>query len=380
MQTTWHKDEVEEIYTHFADISHSEWLQLEDQVLQTTRTWLQPLYQSNCEEEANISTVLGKAGKVQPKSSQSEQKKEIKRRYKEELRVIKQLESDLVASERNLEAMRQQECFWTAKCELERSQPFDMLRFRLLNSLLPYECHLEDQVSISYSHLDSAASQTLVTWDSSSSPTRTDKRDSMCTAESCESTAAVVMTMPTIKRVKNRDQTLFHENHGEGFLPERSVARKLYGIFLDGDHMKRFITEQFKCEHEMGILTMSDVFQRLNLMALDVLELQKYYTCRLEAPSKSKTVILHVAISLGQLCSIGIRFTYDLSNQRSMILPIPINVFVEPITGEPAVPINTLLRVAQQAISTESYTNAFLLKRTCAAIVDTIQGRNSMTM
>jgi hypothetical protein len=50
---------------------------------------------------------------------------------------------------------------------------------------------------------------------------------------------------------------------------------------------------------------------------------------------------------------------------------------VESITGEPAVPVNSLLHIAQRSIKTESSTNAFLLKRICTEIVDTIQGRNN---
>ena len=368
-------DEVEEIYAHFADIASSKWTEQEGDALLTATNWLQPLFQSSCEEEATIRNHLEKIGACKTNSNRTDTNKHTKRRFKEEMRAIKNLDTALEKEQVRLEEMKLRLESLTSKCDFEHFKPVDMLRFRLLNNLLPYDCHLETPVNVTYFHLDN--SRTVVTWDSSASPAIKDKRDSMCTADSFESTAAVVMTTPKAKRLKNRDPARLAQQYREGFLPEGSVARKLYSLFLDDENMKYFISEQFKSEHEMGILTLSDAFQRLNLMALDVLALQKYYTCRLDTPSKSRAVILHVTISLGQMCSIGLRFTFDLSAQRSFLMFIPSEVFVESITGEPAVPVNSLLHIAQRSIKTESSTNAFLLKRICTEIVDTIQGRNN---
>jgi len=147
-----------------------------------------------------------------------------------------------------------------------------------------------------------------------------------------------------------------------------------YAILLNGDHMKAFITRQFQQEG-FGLFTVSDVFQRLALMAKDIMVLQKYYTCRFEIPPRSSNAILHVTICLGQSCSLGLRFTYNLSDERTILYSIPSDVYIMSITGEPAVPINILLRVANSFLAIKPRCNAFILRRTCSAIVDTLQGR-----
>lgn len=43
------------------------------------------------------------------------------------------------------------------------------------------------------------------------------------------------------------------------------------------------------------------------------------------------------------------------------------------ISGEPTVAINTLTQVANHVLKRGHLSNAFLLKRTCSAIMDTLQ-------
>ncbi len=369
-------DELEEIYAHFAAIAKSKWTEQEGDALMAATNWLQPLFQSSCEEEAKIRILQEHVGACKTTSNTKYTKKQLKRRFKEELRIMKNMDAAIEKEQARLEGMKSCLDSLVSKCDLEHLRSGDMLRFQLMKGLLPYDCHVEPPVSVTYFHLDN--SRTVVSWESSPSPTGMG-RTSLSTSGSFESSAAVIMTTPKTKRYKNRDPACLAQQYKEGFLPEGSIARKLYSRFLDDENMKRFISEQFKIEHEMGILTLSDAFQRLNLMALDVLALQKYYTCRLDTMSKrSREIILHVTISLGQLCSIGVKFTFDLKSQRSFLLFMPSDVFVESITGEPAVPVTSLLHIAQQSIKAESSTNAFVLKGMCAEIVDTIQGRNNM--
>eukprot|EP00979_Chaetoceros_neogracilis_P013108 scaffold3666_cov268-Chaetoceros_neogracile.AAC.19 len=359
------ESEIEYAYAIFAEHSNVKWLEQEMEALQAAKNWLLPLYKSNCEEELNIVSTLSRieANCLEPKKKREP---EQQMSHNETKLAVCELEETIVRELNQLELIRHQAHFLTCICELELSKPIGMLKSRLLETLIPYDCHVQPTpLIITYPHLD--RSQTLVSWDSTAgSPNKPDKRESICTTESTESTVALLMTTPKTKRLK------IPEGMNHQVLPEKSVARRLYCRFLDSEYMKHFISEQFQLEHELGIMTLADAFQRLNLLALDVLELQKYYSCRLEMPAKSNLVLLQVIISLGQLCSIAVRFTYDTSSPKTQLCPVPSDVFVEPISGEPAVPTKVLLQVAKHTLSSNAGTNAFLLRRTCSAIVDSL--------
>ena len=375
MYTSCEEAEVEDIYAHFAEISNNQWRKEEGDALLTATNWLQPLTQSSCEEEAKISCLLKVVGGLSLETKTESSNRQYKHRINDELRAIEKLEMDIEEEQFKLQKLKFHNTLLMHRCECERLKPRDMLGFRLLKSLLPYDCHLQSPLSVIYTHLDNT--QTVLTWKKSATPTKNDRRESLCSIDSLNTASLLDATTPKVKRQKKRGLLNPDKQYADGFLPERSVARKLYSLILDGDHTKRFITEQLKSERVMGILTLSDAFQRLNLLAFDVLGLQKYYTCRLDTSSKSKAVILHVQISLGQMCSIGVRFTFDCTQNLISIL-VPSEVFVEPITGEPAVPFNSLLTIAQRIIKTDSYANTFILQKTCTAIVDAIQGRKTL--
>jgi hypothetical protein len=180
----------------------------------------------------------------------------------------------------------------------------------------------------------------------------------------------LLSTTPSVRRSTNLKTSC------DEYLPKGCAAFKLYTAILDSEHTNELIAYFFREEQETGILIVTDIFQRFNLLAMDVMELQKYYSCRVDKPLKSMSIMLNVTISLGISFSIGIRFTYDLSNGRTILYSIPSDVFIFPITGEPSVPINTLLRIAKHVISNGPISNAFLLKRICSAVVDTLQGRD----
>jgi len=366
MTTHLEESEIEYTYALFAERSNMKWLEQEIEALEAANNWLLPLYKSNCEEEDKIVSTLSSIESNCLELIKEERNPEPNISHEEQLLAVCELEARIEMELNQLELIRHQAHFLTCKCEFELSKPHGMLKSHLLETLIPYGCQVQPTpLSITYLHLD--RSQTLVSWESTvDSPTKSDKRESICTAESTESTVALIMTTPKTKRLK------IQEGRSQQVLPEKSVARKLYCRFLDSEYMKCFISERFQVEHEMGILTLSDAFQRLTLMALDILELQKYYSCRLEMPAKSNLALLQVTISLGQLCSIAVRFTYDISSQKALLCPIPVKVFVEPISGEPAVPTKTLLQVAKHTLASNTGTNAFLLRATCSAIVDSL--------
>ena len=359
------ESEIEDVYALLAEHSNMKWLVQEMEALELAKDWLLPLYKSNRKEEDRIANILNR---IDPECLEIKEKRRHKLNslHKDQVRAVCELEATIANELYQLDLLKHQAHFLTCKCEVELSRPHEMVKTRLLETLIPYDCEVQSSpLRITYPHLDK--SQTLVSWEAASdTPSKRDMRESICTTESADSTIALLMNTPKTKRLKVKEET------GQQVLPVKSVARKLYCRFLDGDCMKIFLAEQFKLEQDMGILTVSDAFQRLNLMALDILELQKYYNCRLEMPPKSNLVQLQVTISLGQLCSVAVRFIYDTSSQKGLLCPVPIEVFVEPISGEPAVPINTLLQVAKHALISNAGTNAFILRRTCSAIVDSL--------
>jgi len=298
---------------------------------------------------------------------------------KERLRAInRNLESAIQIEQKKLEKTNLAGLLLQSKCEVERHRPRNVVAFQLLKHLLPYECKQVDPLIFSYHHMDSPSSQTQVTWNPSHKSPENVKRDSISTYDSFKSWSGFIIQTPEVKMLERNDQPEKYPDHMNGYLSKDSLARKLYCLLLESDHMRNFVTSQFKYEYEMGIMTIADVFQRLNLLALDIMEVEKSYTCRL-IPSGRDCVFLQVVINLNQQSPIEMRFTYNLLKSQTFLMSMPSEVSVEPITGEPTVPINTLIQIAKQSIAlTEAKTNAFILKRTCKTIVDTLQGRSAM--
>jgi hypothetical protein len=57
-----------------------------------------------------------------------------------------------------------------------------------------------------------------------------------------------------------------------------------------------------------------NIFGRLEMLAKDVMIIQKYYKCKFET-RMACTAILAVTITLGSACAIVLKFSYDLSKQ-----------------------------------------------------------------
>ena len=378
---TFDSDERTDLYSALVETAFSHWDQLESQALQTVSSCFQLVNQANCEEEIAIMELMEKSTHRENDEKYQRRKKAKKDSHSEiikEMKAIEDLENRIYKEEQELKHLYQMSSLCSLKVDVEMYSPLVAIDYILLKMILTFNEKLLmiDKVDISYPHLDGHSSETQISW-SSSCHNLKEARQSICSLDSALSFDGMydlLSRTPIIKRIKKTENTNYISN--DEYLPKRSAAYKLYTGMLDGDHMSRFVSYCFKQEQETGILTVTDIFQRLNLMAMDVMELHKYYKCRVERPSKSSCIILHVTISLGVALSIAIRFTYDLSSQRTILYSIPSDVFISPITGEPPVPINILLRVAQYTISSEPISNAFLLKRTCSAVVDTLQGRD----
>jgi len=345
-----------------------------------------PLYPLDLEiVEESLSHYILKNKKSQKKSITHSCKPQtnIKRKMKEQMRAIKSFEHYFETEAQKVEGLRIEEEIWSLKCEIERKHT-DALRCPTLTKIIPFQFlpRSADKVEIIFPHVDSPHNQTILSWNANDVDDENNKRsgcgrDSLVTLDSIQSSESILLSIltsqPEVKQLRKENYLSSHGQHSE-FLPSGSVARDLYSIMLDSDHMTTFIPRQFR-QDGLGLSIVSDIFQRLALMAMDIMVLQKYYSCRFEILPKSSTIHLHVTITLGHSCSLGLRFTYDLSDQRTILYSMPSDVYIMPITGEPAVPINILLRVAQFTLATEPICNAFILKRTCSAIVDTLQGR-----
>ncbi len=371
--------EREELYSTLVEVVFSDWEQLETQALQTVSSYFELLIQENCEDEEAIIQLVrqnnqgGSSNEQKAVTRKTSKRKQIM----EEAKVIGEIESRILKEEQELKHLYELSSFWYAKMETEMQFPLAAIDYTLLKTILTFDEKIltSDRMDISYSHLDERSSETQISWHTclQDSGIR-ESLSSLDSAFSSEGMIDLLTRTPSIKRLKNTEKSE-HSNNIE-YLPTGSAAHKLYTTILNGYEMNEFISYCFRQEQEAGILTVTNVFQRLNLMAVDVMELHKYYSCRVERPPKSSCIMLHVTIALGGALSIGIRFTYDLCSQRTFLCSIPSDVFIYSITGEPAVPINMLLRVAQFTIFTEPISNAFLLKRTCSNVVDTLQGRD----
>ena len=357
------------------EAAFSHWESIESQALETVSSCLQLINQSNCEEEAILTNMIGGSNNNYNERQLKRKSKSVARELMlEEMKAIDNLENRVYNEEQELQHLRHLSSLWALKVEVEMNAPVVAIDYILLSQFLTFNEKLLmlDKVDISYPHLDGHSSETIISWISNQQCDK-GRRQSLCSIDSSHSSDGMIgllTTTPTIRRIKKAKISC------DDPIPRGCAAYKLYTVILDSHYLNNFISHCFEQEQETGILIVTDIFQRLNFLAMDVMELQKYYSCRVERPTKSTSIILHITISLGVTFSLGIRITYDLSSNRTILYSIPSDIFIFPIVGEPAIPINMLMRVAQHTIFNEPVSNAFLLKRTCSALVETLQGRD----
>ena len=370
-------DDRTDLYSSLIDSAFSQWDRLESQAFQTVSSCFQLVNQSNFDEEATIKDLLQKSH-YQGVLKNSKKMCSMHEQIENEKESIANLLSMIDDEEMAISRLCHISSFWESKVELERNAPVEAVDLILLKTFLTFTERLltMNQVNVSYQHLDEHSSETQIKWISALRDTP-ERRQSLSSIDSADGMIELLASTPSIKRTQNqRNHTSFTPDDIR--LPSGSPAHKIYTTILNDEGMNRFLLKCCKQEQETGILTVTDVFQRLNLMAMDVLEINKYYSCRVERPTKSTAVMLNVTISFGTAMSIGIRFTYDLAIQRTFLYSMPSEVFIKSIAGEPAVPLNILTKVANFKLSSGHLSNAFLLKRTCSSIVDTLQGRDDV--
>ena len=73
-------------------------------------------------------------------------------------------------------------------------------------------------------------------------------------------------------------------------------------------------------DYKAVIYTAANIFQRLDILARDVIELEKQYVCTYKAYAKSRTSTVCVALSLDQHSySISVQFHYIYSYPRCLL-------------------------------------------------------------
>jgi hypothetical protein len=377
MNTSFDNSEIEETYSLLSEIALINWLQQEAETLEAAKEWLLHILHFNHREEQRIIQVL--SGTTAQNSSMEHMPSRRKENNNDGVMVqIEEMENDLLKGMKELETVEQEACILAWKCELERSKPEEVRRYQLLTTVLSYDCALDrPPLSIQIYHLD--GTQTLISWDVADDTSEKSKRDSICTVESIERTAASMMTVPNTNRLR------FKAASGRGIvqglfglvLSEESEAYKLYTHFLDGVELQKYMKGQFQLEHEMGILTVSDTFQRMNLMALDVLDLEKNNAYKLEVLFQNSLAVLQILLKISESCIVEIRFSYDLSSKRTFFSVVPTDVSVQTLLGTTAtIDTKGIIQIARNILNNNLGTNAFILKRTCSAILESLKARN----
>ncbi len=377
-QQTFDFDDRSDLYSSLLDGAFSKWERLESQAFHTVSSCFQLVNQSNNDEEAaminKLQTCTNGRGLEDCRRNRSLDK--IQMQMKEERSNIERLLDSINKEEASMNRMRPVSSFWASRVEVERNTPLDAIDFILLKMFLTFSERLLaiDQVKVSFLHLDGHSNETQLSWQSTSEIS-TERRQSFSSVDSADGMIELLATTPTISRRPNESNDPICPSEVQQ-LPIESPASQLYKSILNDERLNNFLLKCCSQEQETGILTVTDVFQRLNLMAMDVMEVHKYYSCCVERPQKSTSLILNVTISSGETMSVGIRFTYDLAIQRTFLYAIPSEIIINQITGEPEVHIKSLMQVANLILSTGHLSNAFILNRICSAIVDTLRGQD----
>lgn len=357
-----------DFYSTIVESAYADWERLETQAFETVLSCFQIIHQTNCEEELKIQETIRLAGsEVIPRTEKIIS--DFQAQIKNDIEILDNLKNQVLNKESELRTLHQFSSLWAKSVEVEMDCPLVAVDYCLLNLVLTFNQKelMMDKVEISYPHRDVTSNTTIICW-SSNNNNELRKKHSINTSDEM---VDLLTTKPSLNHVKHVTSQC-----DSYCLPEESAAHKIYSFVLENDLTKKFINYCFEQEEELGLLTVTDVFQRLDHLAMDVMELHKYYICRVEGSSTSSCLILHVTIALGATTSICIRFTYDLSYDRTILYAMPSEVYVSAIAGETTVPVNVLLQHAQQYLVNGPSSNAYLLKRTCSVIVDVLQGHD----
>ena len=373
MHQRFDSEERTDMYSPFIEAAFWGWDDLESRSFETGNAYSRRLSQKYQKEEATLVDILNKINTEKSTciSNLNRKSKKLRKEINEEICIVKDIEAKIQAEQKELGHFSTVASYWSNKVDVEMNFPLIAIDYQMLDEILAFDQRslMVDKIDLSYPHINGELSETIISWVSENHD-RNEARQSLCSTDtslSSDGMMELLSTTPTIDCIQGSRLSC------DNYLPKESVAHKMNSMILGSTEMSLFLSQLFKQEQETAIQLTADVFQRVDLLAIDMMELQKYYSCRVKRSPKSSSIVMHVTISLGGQLSLEIRFTYDLSIANTILYCIPSDIFILSVVGEPATPINVLLQVAKKIVFNEQRLNAFLLKRTCSAVVDTLQ-------
>lgn len=346
-----YKDELYEFCTRSAI---TKWLSCEEEALRSSLAWLaESLKQMYITEESTLANLLNDMKSISLIESVS--KKSTQSQIDTELNNIEKLQQCIYSEDRMLQKARLQAEYLESRCELEYNRlHVDDSNYKVLHSILPYTCHFEDDLTISYPHFDNETSSTIVKW----------KPHNSKMEESVESKQSLSPLMshsePSIILAK------FQHSNIRAQFPEGSAALELYSKILNSDVLKGFILNQFKVEDELAVLTTADSYSAIDCLILDLLHLERTDGSDVQVIDiDSNAFDIVLSLRLDKCHSVGLRFSYALTQERTLLNFLPCNISVTP--NESNGSYEHLSTFISKYISTAPR-NTFLLSSICSHV------------
>ena len=309
----------DQLYEICARSAMTKWLSCEEEALRLSLAWLaESLNQLYTTDELELTSLLNRMESLSFSGSTCVTKKNIKSQIDTELEIVEQLHACLIAEERMLEKARLEAEYLESRCEFEYNRLYvDDSNCKVLQNILPYTCRFEDDLTIVYPHLDNEFSSTIVKW----KPHNIKKGEWI---ESKEDMSSLEFhSVPSITLEKGEKSNVRIP------WPEGSLALELYSKILRSDALKAFILNQFKEEDEMAVLTTSDIYSAIDCLALDILRLESNEdTCVEIIGNSSNAFDILLSLKLDESSLIGLRFSYVLTEGRTLLNLLPSNIIV----------------------------------------------------
>lgn len=279
-------DERANLYSNLLDIAVTRWEELESQAFHTVSSCFQLVNQSNFDEKAIMKDLLQKDTKRRINNDDYQKKRSLesfnnmKKQIEKENEDIEKMLLSINDEMTSIRKMRHVSSFLASRVEVERNLPLEGVDLILLKMFLTFSEKFltTDQVDVSYPHMDEYSSKTLISW---CSETSSERRQSFSSVESVDGMTDLLSKSPTITRIRNQKcpSIFVPDNY---LLRNGSPAHQMCTCILNDERMNKFLLRRCSQEQETGILTFTDIFQRLNLMATDVMELHKSFNCRVD--------------------------------------------------------------------------------------------------
>lgn len=362
-------EELSSMYSLFSLIALQEWRKMELQVLWGAPSWLHHIIDDNIKEGQRVNRVsLSNPGtRVIPYATRKGSA--IRQMYYREIQQVERLRLKLDSERKSVDYLRRELELWQLMSSIESSISDRLIESLLLKNILSFDVSTlsASNIDVLFRHLDSSVTTVRIIQQEGSSP---------------DSLGIMKNPSAVILRQRNGLECLRGDKQRKHLTPNNAcknavAAQKVFSSIIDNSLFVPFLRRCYCPDDSITwISVVTDIFDRLYLLACDVAELGRYYRIKINSATKSECIELHVIITLGAYVTIGVRFTFDLSFNWTLYHMAPSQVYLSAIKGEPAVPLTTLQRSLERKLSHEApISNACLLKRLCSLLVETVQGR-----